>query len=143
VLLNASPRKDVRGGDLYLVWTEIGTYVLIRSQKATGSTPEEGTARSCEDYTSDNYPYTAIPPGLLRMWFSISRWQLAWPVVDRSSEAAAGGYVFVGADSGTAIARAECETATYCTASFMGRTLATPSAAGASLEAVLRVVRSG
>lgn len=143
VLLGASPRQDLRDGDFYLVETEIGPYVLIRSQKATGSTTAEGIPRRCEDYTSDNYPYTSMPPGLLQIWLQISRWQLAWPVSEESASPGKHGFVFLGADTGEVIAHAECESPTYCTASFHGRVLATPTVPSPSLEAILRVVRIG
>jgi hypothetical protein len=143
VLLGASPRTDLRDGDFYLLQSERGPYVLIRSRKATGSTTEDDAPRRCADYTSDNYPYTAIPPGLIRIWLRISRWQLVWPVLDEGGESTAQGFAFIGADTGEVLAHAECELPTVCTATFNDRSLVTLSSAAIPLESILRVVRGG
>jgi hypothetical protein len=143
MLIGASPRKNLRAGDFYLVQTEIGPYILIRPQKATGSTTESDAPRRCEDYTSDNYPYTAIPPGLIRLWLRISHWQLTWPVLDEGGESNPRSFAFIGAESGGLVADAECDGPTFCTASFNGQALSTPSAENLSLEAILRVLRGG
>jgi hypothetical protein len=142
VLLGASSREDLRDGDFYLVETELGPYVLIRPQKATGVAPADSTPRRCEDYTSDNYPYTTVPPGLVRIWLQISQHELVFPVSVGRSHGAAQKFTFLGADSGTVVGEAECADADTCSATVPGRgTLGATDASSISLEAILAVVR--
>ena len=140
-LLGASPREDLRGGDFYLVEAESGPYVLIRSQKAIGSATSSSAPRRCEDYISDNYPYTIVPPGLIRIWLRISHAELVWPVLDGDNGGEVQDFAFLGADNGALVGHAECTSTATCTASFNGRVFTTPSSSNLSVESILRVVR--
>ena len=141
-LLGASPREDLRAGDFYLIETELGPYILIRSQKAIGEATSNSTPRRCENYTSDNYPYTIVPAGLIRIWLRISHSELVWPVLNGDDGGGAQDFAFLGADRGGLVGDAECTSAVVCTASFNGRVFTTPSSSNLSVETILQVVRN-
>lgn len=141
-LVGASPRQDLREGDFYLIETKSGPYVQVRSQKATGSAQVSSEEpRRCEDYTSDNYPYTTVPPGLIRLWLRLSHRELTWPVPDAAGAGEAERFAFIGAESGKLLAHAECGTPTACILTVGERVLETPNLGKVSLETILNVVR--
>jgi hypothetical protein len=138
-LLGASPRADVKSGDLYLIDTTEGTFALVRELKSTGSAGAVSGPRRCEDYTSDNYPYTLIPPGLVRIWLRLAGREWVWPVLDSSTISETRSFAFIGQVSGEIVAHATCASDIDCRASLNGRPFPTPLPLTVSLEAVQRI----
>ena len=69
ILLGASARHPIRGGDFYVIDTTLGSFVLIRRRSSTGRLPgSEAGGGSCVAYTSGNVTYTVVPPGLVGLW---------------------------------------------------------------------------
>jgi hypothetical protein len=142
-LRGASPRIDVASGDLYLVHTTTGTYALVRSRKARGSTAATRAPRRCEDYTSENYPYTRVPPGLVWLWLSIAEDEWVWPELDTGSDPSGHRFAFVGEEGGGVVAHAYCSSDLRCEATFDRRELSTPESLAVTVDAVRAVAPGG
>jgi hypothetical protein len=92
-LVDVPTHLVVGGGDLYLVDTRQGTYVLARS---TGDGPADDG-------------YVMLPPSVANLWadaMARNRGWL-WPVASPADRVASGSYLFAGNDSGI-VARATC-----------------------------------
>ncbi len=77
-LLGASRRANVTTGDLQIVNTTTGPYVLVRADVAAGGTSGDAT---CGASSSANVAYTVVPPGLLRRWLTyVAQHGWVWPV---------------------------------------------------------------
>lgn len=142
-LRGASPRIDVGDGDLYLIDTAIGTYLLIRARKASGIVAPNRVPRRCEDYTSDNYPYLRTPPGLVRLWLQMARKEWVWPELDIGSDPSGHRFAFLGNSGGGVVAHAYCSTDTHCVMEVNGTERETPVSLRISLEDVLDAAADG
>ncbi len=113
-LERASARARVKGGDLQIVDTTTGSFVLVRAEIGSGT-----RAR-----------YTLVPPGLVGVWLAAVRnagW--VWPV----SESSDAGVFRFRTDAGTAVGAARCADAIQCAARIHGVTTRTSTGTHATL----------
>jgi hypothetical protein len=80
-LIGASPRVRIGDGDLYVIDTSFGSYVLVRRHQSGGEVHDADEAIvNCENFVDENYRYTLIPPGMLSIWHRLNRGGWTWPV---------------------------------------------------------------
>ena len=120
VLLGASSRWPFRAGDLYVVNTTSGSYVLVRRRSSTGAVEAQGGSGSCDSYTTGNLPYTILPPGLVRLWLELVESEWVWPQsAGRDGEAREFEFLHDYPDD-EVVATASCPTEQWCTLSVGG-----------------------
>jgi hypothetical protein len=136
-LLAASSRIKVGGGDFYLLRFQAGTYVLVRPRLSSGSAGADGQPTSCDEYTSENYPYVVVPPGLVRIWMEIARDGWVWPTLDSSEDqSGAKEFVFLQDSTNEIVAHAICFTPESCSASLMGYPMNTSGGLNISIDEI-------
>lgn len=123
ILLSASARVARAEGDLYLLQTVRGTYALTRAHRSAGSTDDPAGLEHCGEYSSENVPYSTIPPGLIGIWTQISSYGWTWPVEDASASDGDRRFAFLAYPSGELVARAGCVDDLSCTGTFRGQEL--------------------
>jgi hypothetical protein len=136
-LVGASDRIQVELGDLYVVTTVAGTYVLVRQRASAGSIDRRQPRRSCGEPTSENVRYTVLPPALAGLWLGLLRERWVWPAVDRSRQAPGTSFVFF-ADGvrQQVLARATCRGPLHCVLQAGGTTIASDGSAYVSAEEI-------
>ena len=139
-LVWATSRVRVGTGDLYLVDTESGTYVLVRSQSSSGAVDPSANSSSCGALTNENVSYAILPPALVGRWLALVRergWN--WPTKDNSLPDSDSSFVFVAnAAGGTVIARGTCRSPTDCDLLVRGKAIDAPPGAHIILDDVLQ-----
>lgn len=140
VLLGASRRHAIRGGDYYMVDTSYGSWILLRRRTSTGGEKGSGS-RDCEQVADDSVAYQRIPPGLFGIWFDLAWREWVWPVqVDGGS--GVGEFEFRTEDpAAPPLATAKCATPTYCTAVVEGETRSTVGSLYTTVAAINEVIR--
>lgn len=126
VLLGASDRHPVRGGDFYVVDTTMGSYVLIRRRPSNGERGgenQDSSSSPCEAPSEGNFLYTVVPPGLIALWLeAVEEGAWLFPVSD-SANVNGGTFEFL-ADypAREALAHASCANALECMLRVDGET---------------------
>jgi hypothetical protein len=126
VLLGTSSRWRHKGGDLYVVDTASGSFVLARRRTSAGQVGPQSGSLPCRSYSDGNVPYTVLPPGLVELWLEVAATEWVWP---RSMGATDAGrnFEFVPAyPSQEVVATATCVSDVQCTLSFQGTERTTP-----------------
>jgi hypothetical protein len=85
VLLSSSSRTGVGKGDLYVVNTVHGSYVLVRSQVGAAGHARDESER-CSPSLGQNVPYTTVPPAMAHLWLYLANtvgW--TWPTLTTGS----------------------------------------------------------
>jgi hypothetical protein len=138
VLIGASRRHTIRGGDYYLVDTDYGSWILVRRTVSTGSKnkPEKKGSLGCEDVAPDNVPYQRVPPGLLSIWLEATRREWAWPEHVGEGDGTADFEFHAEDPSAPPLARASCPTPTYCTAMIEGEADSTNGSLRTTVQAI-------
>lgn len=122
-LLDASPRTAVRQGDLYVVDTVDGSYVLVRSQLTAGKGEPTGGG-TCNSSKSTGARYETVVPGLVDSWLTVAHDEWAWPL--ELARDASGNRRFAfrrPAPDDRVIATATCTSDVACTTSYGGTIL--------------------
>lgn len=141
VLLGATPRHSIRGGDFYIIDTSRGSYLLLRSHVSTGTGAPEVGELACEQVPADNVPYTVVPPGLIGLLFEVSEDGWAWPRAMTPAETGASAFTFRPSIAGPPIAHATCESDTSCTAWLGGEARPSTAPTYISVAEVLALAR--
>jgi hypothetical protein len=120
VLLGASSRWPFRAGDLYVVNTTSGSYVLVRRRSSTGAVETQQGGLLCDSYATGNLPYTVLPPGLVRLWLELAETEWVWPQsAGRDGEGRTFEFLHDYPDD-EVLATASCPTDQWCTLSVGG-----------------------
>ncbi|HEU4706606.1 MAG TPA: hypothetical protein VFS64_05440 [Solirubrobacterales bacterium] len=141
VLLGASRRHSVRGGDYYMVDSSFGSWVLVRRNTSTGSGDSSDGSLSCEHVAADNVRYQRVPPGLFGIWFELAGREWVWPE-QVGLGSGAGEFEFRSEDPTAApLATADCATPTYCTAVIEGEPRSTSGSLYTTVQAINEMAR--
>ena len=120
-------RTDIGRGDFYIVDSEptpavLGSFVLIRRQKATGTIERRVGSGRCRELTDVNVPYTVVAPGMLSHWRRVvERHGWVWPD-DGGRAWPAGRRIAFRNEANEALAWGTCSTVTSCSLELDGRT---------------------
>lgn len=126
VLLGASSRWRYQGGDLYVVNTTNGSFVLARRLASAGGTEAESGNLPCQSYVGGNVPYAVVPPGLLVLWLELAETEWVWP---QSTGLVAGNRSFefvLAYPAEDIVATARCASDQQCVLSVDGEERVTP-----------------
>jgi hypothetical protein len=134
-LLGASSRWRFRAGDVYVINTEAGSYVLARSRSSTGRIEPRPGSLPCESYTTGNVPYSVLPPGLVTLWLEVADTRWAWP-----RSLGQGRFELVSEHpAAKRLASATCVSDIECTLSFHGEKRITPGSLYTSIPEIANV----
>jgi hypothetical protein len=125
ILLSASPRTRIGEGDLHVLQTVRGSYVLVRAKRSAGRTRADAGVERCGAFADRNVRYTVAPPGLIGIWLQIAERDWVWPVSDSSAGGSRQDFAFIDAESGGLVASAHCTGDLACSGTFQGRPLST------------------
>ncbi|MGN6253824.1 MAG: hypothetical protein ACTHO8_02430 [Solirubrobacterales bacterium] len=116
-LRGASSRWPVGEGDLYVIDTDIGSFVLVRPKSSGGSTEPSGDL-PCERFEEVNVEYDVIPPGLISLWLEVGADGWVWPAATGKDDPESGApALFEFRDQeGNVVADARCYSDTRCAA---------------------------
>jgi hypothetical protein len=120
VLLGASSRWPFRAGDLYVVNTTSGSYVLVRRRSSTGTVETGQGDLPCDSYTTGNLPYTVLPPGLVRLWLELAESGWVWPRSTGSADGARSFEFLLDYPDEEPVALATCPSEQWCTLDVNG-----------------------
>lgn len=137
LLLGATPRTSIGAGDFYFVDTPSGSFLLIRSNAAIGTSDDGAVGTTCDALRGSNVPYAEIPPPLVALWLDVIRHEWVWPEPDFSRELA-GDFVFLsGGQDREVVATASCASSSRCTLYYQGRVTASSESPRVSVDDVL------
>lgn len=126
VLLGTSSRWRHEGGDLYVVDTMSGSFVLARRRSSAGEVEAQSESLPCHSHSDGNVPYTVVPPGLVQLWMEVATTEWVWPRSTGTTDAGRS-FEFVPAyPSREEVATATCVSDVRCTLSFQGAERTTP-----------------
>jgi len=121
-LISASDRIDTMYGDLYIVTTTNGTYLVIRAQKNYGGRRTPSNPKKCEDVSDKNFPYTIVPPGMLPLWMEVMNYLgWTWPVSSEGESRSGQRFSLVSSTLTERVADIECSSDQECELEFQGR----------------------
>jgi hypothetical protein len=84
-LVGASGRLSVGGGDLYLIYGDDGTHILVRALAGHGSSPVRSSDDPCREPRADEQPYVEMPPAAADLMMQFVRahgWVWPRPTID-------------------------------------------------------------
>jgi hypothetical protein len=139
-LTAATSRTRIGDGDLYVVSTNLGTFVLVRSQTAYGGTIQHDTGPWCaRQVPSVNVRYVVVPPGLGSQWLDLmGRLGWLWPVDDASNAPRGTNFDFqIDNPTRAVVAHASCTTETACTMTSTAGSVAVDQGAAITLGDLL------
>jgi hypothetical protein len=125
ILLGVSTRYDIGSGDLIVLATTHGNYLLVRARVSTGGASHGPLW--CDDFTSENVSYTIVPPALTGLMLQLERQRYEagqswlWPTNDTSRRPAGHDFTFHTSLSEVTTARASCVGDTHCTLWYAGQ----------------------
>jgi hypothetical protein len=127
VLRGTSSRWSHEGGDLYVVDTSAGSFVLARRRASAEESGSSGSGSlPCHSYSAGNVPYTVLPPGLVELWLEVAATEWVWPR-GVSESGSSRSFEFVPAyPSREVVATATCVSDVQCTLSYQGAIRTTP-----------------
>lgn len=142
VLIGASRRHDIRGGDFYLAYTTYGSWALIRSRASSGDDQKADGDLPCERVAENNVAYEHVPPGLLNVWQQMELLEWAWPEQVASQSNGSSEFIFRSEDpTAEPLATASCVSVTYCAAHYKGNIYATEGSLYATVQAIEGLAR--
>jgi hypothetical protein len=139
-LTAATSRTRIGDGDLYVVSTNLGTFVLVRSQTAFGGTIQRDSGPWCaRRVPSVNVKYVVVPPGLGSQWLDLmGRLGWVWPVDDASNAPPGTNFDFqIDNPTRAVVAHASCTTETACTMTSTAGSVAVEQGAAITLNDLL------
>jgi hypothetical protein len=111
-LIGALPRVGVEDGDMQVVLTVDGSYVLVRDRQSEGRLPPGTKSRPCAQSTDLDSHYTIVTPGAVRPWAAAVASGWRWP---RLTSATSTGGTFEFHDGGGNVdGRAQCTSPMDC-----------------------------
>jgi hypothetical protein len=118
-VLAAYGRREIAAGDLYVVVTRGGVYILSRSQSGAGQPASDTAPRRCQDIADSNglnVPYVVVPPALIVPWLSVvERIGWVWPVRDLAARSRAYAFEKTEKHQMVVVAHATCASDRQCT----------------------------
>lgn len=117
VLLGLRERVAVATGDMVLIESMRGLYVLVRRESERGMPPVT-EPRRCDEIQGENVKYTIVPPALVPLWLAliaVHGW--VWPIVDTTWSQAGDAFAFQrdGDDGPSIVGNAACVDDLKCT----------------------------
>jgi hypothetical protein len=113
-LRGASERQALGSGDVQIIYTSDGTWLLVREHATNGPGGVRTVPRRCADVHPGGGAYTALPPGLAHGWLlaSTTLGFRTWPQRDSSRDGSGTmAFILSSADgSGRRVASAGCVT---------------------------------
>lgn len=113
-------------GDLYVVDTVDGSYVLVRSQ-LTAEEGEPTDSDGCGGPSTAGARYETVPPGLVDAWLTVAREGWAWPREIAGTASDDRRFAFHRASDEHVVATATCSSDVACTIAHGDTTLTSRS----------------
>jgi hypothetical protein len=118
--LNAIPiQREVAAGDVIVLPTINGVYILSRPQRGQGVSQREDVGH-CDEIPADNFAFSKSPPALLPLWAYVMmarKGTWAWPIVDTTERSPDRRFSFetITREGTTIVATAVCRSDFDCT----------------------------
>jgi hypothetical protein len=143
-LLGVSKRYRIGTGDLVVIATTDGLYLLIRPLLSNGRVAVG--KRWCDAFSDGNVAYTNVPPALLGLMIELEQFRaregkdFLWPADDTSATSVGHDFTFHASGSAASVARASCADVSHCTLVYQGSRWQSGVTPSPSLDEVLDVM---